>query len=152
MTKPGPPPTPSVILKLRGSTIADRPKEPKPEKAVPEKPRGLPKVAGRVWDQTVPVLVGMGVLTIADGGALERYCRVFARWLKAEKFLDKNGDVQIMESGYRQQQPEVNIASNLGKALDRLEAKFGLGPADRARIEVEVADKPAPVRKRERRA
>ena len=153
MAKRGPAPTPTDILKLRGSWRAEgRSAEPKPPKGAPRCPPGLPAEAKTVWRQIVTVLEGVKVLTKADGNALERYSRMVVRWRAVEKYLEENGEIQVTDKGYRQQAPEVSIASNLDKALGRLEAEFGLTPAARTRIQVDVPDLPAPVRKRERRA
>lgn len=153
MSKRGPPPTPTDILKLRGSHRGnERPNEPRPRKAAPVCPRCLPKEAKAVWKHLVPMLQETKILTVADGGALERYCCLFVRWRAMVKWLEENGEVQETDKGYRQQQPEVSIASNLAKELGRLEAEFGLTPAARTRIQVESKPEVAPVRKRERRA
>ncbi len=153
MAKRGPPRTPTNILKLRGSRLAKgRQNEPKPKKAAPRCPRCLPKAARVIWRHLVPMLQETKILTVADGGALERYCRLFVRWRKVTDWLEENGEVQVADKGYRQQEPEVSIASNLATELRQLEAEFGLTPAARARIQVEATPEVAPVRKRERRA
>jgi len=82
----------------------------------------------------------MGVLTRIDGNALSRYCRLWARWRKAEAFIDQRGDMYPLkdESGKVrcfQQWPQVAIAGKLALQLTRLEQEFGMTPSARARIQ-----------------
>ncbi|KKM65637.1 hypothetical protein LCGC14_1489240, partial [marine sediment metagenome] len=68
-----------------------------------------------------------------------------------KRIIGKGKDATTEIIGF-QPFPEVTQRNKLSVELRRLEAEFGLTPAARARIEVEVTEKPAPVRKRERRA
>ena len=71
MGRRGPPPTPTPILKLRGSWRGNLNRdEPQPEAVAPEKPSWLDRYAAEAWDQLVPILERMRVLTEADGKAL----------------------------------------------------------------------------------
>ena len=138
----GPRPTPTPILKLRGSREADREAtEPQPEQKRPRLPKWLDEEAKIVWKQVVPQLERMHVLTRIDGNALARYCQLFSRWKKAEQFIqkygesyplkDKDGNVKCF-----QQWPQVAIAHRLSLALTKIEAEFGMTPSGRSRITV----------------
>jgi P27 family predicted phage terminase small subunit len=145
MGQRGPAPTPTEILKLRGSTLVTKRRqrsEAKGTSGTPRCPQWLDADAKAAWRQLVPQLQTMGVLTRIDGNALARYCRLWSRWRKAEAFLDQHGEVYPLkdENGrvkYLQQWPQVAIASKLAHLLTRLEQEFGMTPSARTRIQVE---------------
>ena len=66
---------------------------------VPEPPRGMPAQARKEWRRIAPLLYEIGLLTKIDLVALEAYCRVYARWLEAEKNIKKYGMVIKSEKG-----------------------------------------------------
>ena len=148
MGRRGPAPTPTPILKLRGSTLVTQRRERREAKGpagAPDCPDWLDADARTAWDQLVPQLTSMAVLTKIDGNALARYCRLWARWRKAEAFIDKHGDMFPIkdEAGKlrcMQQWPQVAIASKLAQQLTRLEQEFGMTPAARTRIQVQRSD------------
>ena len=79
MSKPGPRPTPTRILNLRGSWRAKRnPKEPQPKVARLAAPAWLSDDAKKVFDDYAERLHASGVLTVADEGALARYAVVLS--------------------------------------------------------------------------
>jgi len=136
----GPPPTPTGILKIRGSWRARRgSKEPTPERTPPRRPKWLDGYARAAWRQVVPLLDAMGVLTSVDGKALARYCTLWGRWRKAEEFLAQHGETHLAKDadgnvlGLRNY-PQVRTASVLAEQLLRLEQHFGMTPSARARI------------------
>lgn len=106
----------------------------------PNCPAWLDRDAKGVWRYTVPLLEGMGILTRADRNALARYCQAYARWKRAELFLQKNGDIYPLKDDNGRVRcfiawPQVAIANKLGQTLTRLEQEFGLTPSARTRIE-----------------
>lgn len=140
----GPRPTPTSILEARGSRRATRNKsEPRPAKGRPACPEWLSAETKLVWDQVSEKLEQMGVLTTADGGALERYCTMIVQWRQCQAFLAKHGAVYPIKSGTGVTKclapfPQVAIAARLSLALTRLEAEFGLTPSSRTRVQVDV--------------
>jgi len=85
----------------------------------------------------------MRVLTRIDANALTRYCQLWARWKKAELFVQKHGDVYPLkdESGRTKclmPFPQVAIANKLAAQLTGLEQEFGMTPSARTRISVPV--------------
>jgi P27 family predicted phage terminase small subunit len=144
MGQRGPAPTPTAILKLRGSTLATQRRQRREARSiagVPSPPPWLSAEEQAGWEELVPLLEGMGVLSRADGNALARYCRLWSRWRKMEKFIDERGEMYPLkgDDGHVkcfQQWPQVAIAAKLAQQLTRLEQEFGLTPAARTRIQV----------------
>jgi len=153
----GPQRTPTALLKLHGSRLGnDRDKtEPKPEKKTPDCPDWLGDDARQVWDQVVPMLNTMRVLTVADGGPLSRYCESWVRWKKCLAFVKEHGETYVVKHELGDIKavhswPEVVTLRGLAAELLRIEQEFGLTPAARARIQLEPEAAPT-VRTRERR-
>ncbi len=148
MGRRGPRPTPTEVLRARGSRRADRNperQEPEPPPGPPECPAWLNPDAKVVWDQMLGLLSEMGVLTKADGNALARYAVMFCQWRQAQEFITKNGPIFPIRSGTGVtkgfgQFPQVSIAARLSAALLKIEAEFGLTPSSRARIDVNTGD------------
>lgn len=144
MGQRGPAPTPTAVLKLRGSSLVTHRREDGEVKGPagrPTCPKWLDADARAAWRQLVPLLDEMGVLSRIDGNALGRYCRLWTRWRKAEDFIDKHGDMYPLkdETGqvkYFQQWPQVAIASKLAQNLTRLEQEFGMTPSARTRLQM----------------
>ena len=155
MGRRGPAPTPTAILKLRGSpraTRRDRKDEPPGPPGRPDRPVWLDDQAREMWDHLVPLLEVMRVLTRIDGNALARYCRLWARWRKAESFIDSKGEMYPLKDNQGGvkcfvQWPQVGIANKLAQQLTRLEQEFGMTPAARARVHVEQRSQLPPSRK-----
>ena len=139
----GPRPTPTAILNRRGSRCQNASRnEPRPDRSVPRCPSWLDPAAKACWKQIVPQLHQMGVLAKIDGNAITRYCRLWSRWVAAEKFIEKHGEsYPLKDSNGKvkcyQQFPQVAIAHRLSIALTKLEGEFGMTPASRTRIEVD---------------
>jgi P27 family predicted phage terminase small subunit len=158
----GPAPTPTAILRLRGSWRAKtRPGEPQAPAGAPKCPRHLNEAQRKVWRQACKALESMGLLTQVDGAALERYVRYLVRWRANEDFLDRNGISFGVKnddpSNYAakigdgtpaavvdfEEYPQVKDSYKLNEALRQLETQFGLTPAARARLTAPPAnDKP----------
>lgn len=148
MGRRGPAPTPTAVLKLRGSTLVTKRRERSEAKGPSGKPccpQWLDTDAKAMWRQLVPQLQTMGVLTRVDSNALARYCRLWSRWRKAEDFIDRHGEMYTLrdEAGkprYVQQFPQVSIAAKLAQQLTRLEQEFGMTPSARARMQCAPRD------------
>lgn len=148
MGKRGPKPTPTAVLKLRGSTLVSKRREATEvagPAGTPDCPDWLDDDAKSAWDQVVPLLEGMGVLTRIDGNALARYCRTWSRWRKAEAFIQEKGEMYPLRDDdgkvkYFQQWPQVAIANKLAIQLTRLEQEFGMTPSARARLQAAPLD------------
>jgi phage terminase small subunit len=117
--KRGLPKTPTAILRQRGSWRAvERAKtEPHYTPGVPECPAWVMGAARTAWNQLVPMLAAVGVLSIADGPPLARYCVLWARW--AALVVENESTPEILK---------------LSEHLLRLEVHFGMTPASRPDI------------------
>ncbi len=90
---------------------------------VPPAPARLGSEAAKVWQSEAPQLVGAGLLTPLDMHAFARYCLVYALWSKQARHMEEAD--HITESSTR-------ALGSLDNALRKLEAAFGMSPADRA--------------------
>lgn len=149
MGRRGPPPTPTPILQLRGSWRGNLNRdEPQPDAGPPEKPPWLTAHASEAWDQLVPILQRMRVLTEADGHALALLCATWSRWRECEEFVAEHGEVYpIKDRDGKTKElrrfPQAVAGDTHGRALNRYLAEFGLSPASRTRIQT-VPEKLAP--------
>ena len=147
MGKRGPRPTPTAILRMRGSWLAKtRGEEPMPDIVDPDcAPDWLNDDAAAEWDNVIPLIRAMRIFSAVDTGALARYCDVLARWKKASAFIAKNGESFPIKSetgvvrGFAVF-PQATQYIKLGQMLGRLEAEFGMTPSSRS--SVKVVDKP----------
>ena len=181
MTKPGPKPKPTKIRIFEGNpgNIPLNPYEPEPiklETLTPPKWMSksckymvaddfpLEKVSKAIWDDLMPELKRLGVLTEIDRNKFARYCELFARWLKMKAFIDKHGEAYPIYSGHYEplkdpvtgqelkredgsvrhvfrkslksmnKFPQADLYRALSAELNRYEGEFGIGAASRTRI------------------
>jgi len=146
-------PLPTSLKKLRGNPGKRKlnAEEPALETKAPRMPDGLPELARQEWEDIVPLLLRLNVLTEVDGKALAAYCYLFARWMQAEKEIESRGilldepilDAEGHEIGTR---TKTNPACSLAdRALARMKSyliEFGLSPASRSKLRIE---KPAEI-------
>ena len=135
-------PTPTNILKLRGSWRAKtRPNEPTPEVCKVDAPDFMTAREKEVFNQISEKLYDLGVLTEIDAAALTRYATILVKWIDASRQLsegvathmsvkDENGKVK----GFVATPPYI-VFNKCSDQLLRLEQEFGLTPASRPRLE-----------------
>jgi P27 family predicted phage terminase small subunit len=131
------------VLKITGSWRAGKREETEPTapSAAPVRPEWLDDVATQCWDQLLPQLDELGVLSSTDGNAIARYCQAWSDWRKCCDFIAKRGMVYTLKGDdgkakCLQQFPHVSIRNKLQLELTRLEQEFGLTPSARSRIQV----------------
>lgn len=142
MGKRGPAPTPAKVLQLRGTYRPDRdaPNAPSPETAAPSCPTWLGKSvpwgreAVREWSRIAPLLEGNQLLTELDRANLAAYCDAYARWWHFRREVARHGAVQVTESGYAAQRPEVTMMNRALEDMKKFGALFGLSPSDRRNV------------------
>lgn len=100
-------------------------------------PVWLKKDGLTVWNRLAPTLRQAKLLTDADAETFGRYCRNFARWLKMQRAIDREGEAYESESQWgklKRVNPSFLIADRLERQLLAAEDRFGLNPAERQRI------------------
>ena len=140
---PGPPRTPTGMLKLRGSWLAaarDADGEMTPRRGRPDPPDELDEHALKVWEYFMPELDYAGVMTLTDRDTFAMYCQLTAEWWKLDRFIkeksyvypirNKAGDITEIKEF-----PQVKLRHKIGEQLIRLAREFGLTPAARSRIQ-----------------
>jgi P27 family predicted phage terminase small subunit len=146
-------PLPTAVKQLRGNPGKRKPNtgEPAGPSGDPEKPPGLSESAAKEWDDILPILRTMGVVTRADGKALAAYCYTFDIWMLANVEIKKHG-VMVEEAilgrvggaeeglctGYKyKKNPAVQIANEALKTMKSYLVEFGMTPASRGKLHVE---------------
>lgn len=144
MGKRGPKKTPTKLKVLRGNPGCRRlnKNEPLPSTDGVVMPDHLGDVAVTKWNDILPLLQAIKVMTRADVEALARYCDTYEWWLATRATLKREGDTYPIlndkgEVKYIAQRPEVSIAHKLATQLRQLEQDFGLNPSARTGLTVE---------------
>ena len=121
---------PTALKKLLGNPGKRKfnENEPKPALGEPEMPR-LPRGAAEEWRRIVPILMKLGILTIADGPALAMYCANYARWQKAERQLANCRNLNSENA-----RTLISTADKAMKLAKSFLVEFGLTPASRPRL------------------
>jgi P27 family predicted phage terminase small subunit len=139
-------PKPTHLKLLNGNPGKRRinPNEPKPPGEIPVPPDHLGDTAKAEWNRIGEILLRLGLLTTLDRAALAAYCTTYARWIDAEEALKKTGPIVRAPSGYPMISPYLVVAN---RALEQMRAfmiEFGLTPASRSRISVNVHENEDP--------
>ena len=115
--------------------------EPKPTVGTPKMPSHLPPKAKTYWKDVSKLLSEMGVLTVADGKALEQLCNTYCEWRDHLKDIQRDGTTYWAEtqSGkLLKANPSVAMASDAQKRIKSFMVEFGLTPSSRTRIKAET--------------
>ncbi len=135
-------PTPTHLKLLAGNPGKRAPnkREPKPKRGIPRCPEDLSDVARAMWARIGPELDRMGVLTVADGVALELLCDAYAEYRAAREVITRGGMTYscVTEAGgtMTRQRPEVTIASDAYRRVTRMLTEFGLTPSSRTKVQI----------------
>lgn len=155
----GPQKTPTKILELRGSWRAKKRRntEPVPVHTQLECPDWLDAQAKGIWTWVVRYLEPLAGLATVDSMALAVYCSLFSRWREAYKFVQQYGETYVLKRSFRikgegftqdsveervqgvKMAPQAILYIELSKELLRYEREFGMTPAARASIGMELA-------------
>lgn len=96
MGQRGPSRTPTALLQARGSRrAAQRTNEPVPPEGEIKPPHKLNELEQEVWDQAVPILSAMGVLTTADVYLLAVWVFEYTEWLIHREIVQRDGAVDV---------------------------------------------------------
>jgi len=77
---------------------------------------------------------------VVDRYALAMFCAVAARWMKAEREVERLGVILVAESGNLYQNPWLHIANKAWVQMRQMLSEFGLTPAERSRLKVTVGE------------
>lgn len=133
-------PKPTAKKKLTGNP-GRRPinaREPKPPSGAPAMPE-LDDEGQRIWSQLAEQLQQMGVLTVADGAALELLSDAISEWRAARKIIRESGATYTAFTEHGEiirSRPEVAQAADAMKRIRSLITEFGLTPSSRSRIQL----------------
>jgi P27 family predicted phage terminase small subunit len=135
----GPKPKPTCLKILNGEPNKRRINfaEPKPSLKRPHCPSFLSKEAKKEWRRIAPQLERSGVLSKIDGAALAAYCTAWARWVDAERILQKSGVLVKAPSGFPMQSPLLAIANKAMHQMVKILTEFGMTPSSRSRIRID---------------
>ncbi len=139
-------PTPTHLKMVKGNPgkRAINKKEPKPKREIPSCPAHLTDIGKVAWGRLTVLLDRMGILTEADGAALERLCDCYADILACRELIEADGYT------YKTQDQNGNTLIKANPAVTQLRAadsqfksyliEFGLTPAARSKVNVTPDD------------
>lgn len=131
----GPPPTPTGVLKNRGSWRAkSRPTEPSPVVGAPRLPAHLDGPAKVYWKRTVKFMLGSKTLSIGDEGVLATYCQACSDRDRFTLAIRKVGETFTTPQGYLAKNPLCTLLREARETILKCAARLGLSPADRTRV------------------
>jgi P27 family predicted phage terminase small subunit len=138
---PGPPPTPSEVLRARGSWRAKTRKgEPTDEVAVPTCPDHLDGEAKAEWKRLAKFLKDRRTISKACRGLLAGMCSLWSAHVKATKKVSELMDNP--ESSATTIRRWAAIQSDTFKVYLWAAQEFGIPPASRSRVEA-IPERPA---------
>jgi P27 family predicted phage terminase small subunit len=129
---------PTAVLQLEGGYREDRHggRMELPD-SVPHKPDWLTGIAAEVWYQTVAMLSHCdGLLVDIDAGLLATYCEAWQTYLDAQAIVTREGLIATSGNGVQYQHPAVGIRNKARYEIMRIGSKFGMSPADRAKLSI----------------
>lgn len=150
---PGPPPKPTALKVVSGNAGKRKlnTKEPKPKAARPRCPAHLSPKAKTAFKNLCQLLEDMGVLTIADGMALELLCDAYSEWRDLDTLIKQEGHTYktIGTSGDQviKGHPAVAMRADAWKRIKSMLAEFGLTAASRTKVQAEKPEEEDPLDK-----
>ena len=94
----------------------------------------LEPLAVEKWQELVPILLGLGTLTLADGEALATLCEVYAATQACLLELRATGPVMRTDLGGVKPNPAGPLYRGLVSLQTSLMGEFGLTPVSRTRL------------------
>jgi P27 family predicted phage terminase small subunit len=110
--------------------------EPRPAKGEPIKPDWLDGRAASAWDELVPELARIGLLTLVDGHALAVYCEAWATYVEASAIVRSEGILIDSYRGGKAKNPAAQIMRDSADLMMKVGGQYGLTPATRTRLQV----------------
>lgn len=138
---------PTAVKEIRGTLRPCRVnlREPKPPRGCPVPPEHLSERARMAWQQIGALLDSSGVLTKADGFALEGLCSAYADLTEARARLAERGAKtyqSVTKTGGEiwRPYPEVAMVADADRRFRSWLASFGMTPGDRSKVAVIPTD------------
>ena len=149
MGKRGPRPEPTILKIAKGNPGKRRlnESEPKPAADAIQPPDWVTGKSLEKWQEVVPKLIGMGVMTNADIDTIARYCTMYEQYVKYLEQVRRGLDVLVIRDDkgkvkYMQSTPAATMMTKLAASMLRIEQEFGLTPSARTGIATTQTDKP----------
>ena len=152
-------PTPTHLKVVKGNPgkRAINKKEPKPKREIPGCPAYLSNTAKVAWGRLSVVIDRMGILTEADGPALERLCDCYAEILECRDIIARDGrtyssvttrttseegeQVTVEEvKSLLKANPAVGMLADADRRFKSYLVEFGLTPAARSKVQAKAED------------
>ncbi|QRF55750.1 phage terminase small subunit P27 family [Variovorax paradoxus] len=115
-------------------------REPKPKREIPSCPAYLSDVGKVAWGRLGVLLDRMGVLTEADGPALERLCDCYAELLELRDSLSSQGRTYETDGGLIKANPAAAMFADADRRFKSYLVEFGLTPAARSKVQAAPDD------------
>lgn len=146
MAKRGPKPTPTKILRYRGSWRGDIKKDVNiPRDKAPIMPSWLSKEAKIVWRKIVRTLKSKGALNEMDEPFLIEYCQAYIDYVEVLKYIDDMGKKSgkgikgiyliTTKNGNIIQNPIIGIRNKAWEKLSKAAKNLGMPPSGRASVQ-----------------
>ena len=135
-------PKPTDLKRLQGNPGKRRLPENEPEllpgTLVP--PDWLKGEALEFWDELVPILDEMGILSTSDRLALAALCSAFGDYRAASEILEREGLTYEKTTAAGKvtvkPRPEISIRNDAFRRMTSMLGEFGLTPSSRSRVNV----------------
>ena len=147
MGKRGPRKQPTRLRLLRGdpSKEGKHANEPVPPAGAVTPPEWITGKSLDKWNEVVPKLEAMGLITPADTEAIGRYCAMYEQWVRYLDQVRRGLDVLVIRDKdgkvkYIQSTPAAIMFVKLAQSMLRLEQEYGLTPSARAGMEIKHSE------------
>lgn len=132
MGKRGPKPTPTEILKQRGSPLAKTRKgEPCLNPEIPDPPKWLDPKARPYWNNTVKELAPLKVVSLDNAGSIALLAESLWQYNEAKKLFKKHGIMTKTHLGNFIQNPAFGAMNKAWERVLKVYREFGMTPSSR---------------------
>lgn len=146
----GRPGMPAALKLLQGNRSRENRNDLLAEVAKPAVPVGAPPMpdvltpdAVAEWEQVLPALISLGIVSNLDSMALATYCQAVADWRRHQRHIaqrnaastdELGGDVQTFKTGAQQMHVLRQLANDAERRANAAGAQFGLSPMSRRNL------------------
>lgn len=140
-------PKPTKLKLLDGETHQDRinRNEPQPLTNGTTCPKHLTPAAKQEWKRIYPELRRMGLISKVDRVALAAYCEAYALWVEYKQIVADKGALYKTALGNVITSPALSVMNKALEQMHKYLTEFGMTPASRSRISVEITDSDDPL-------